>query len=134
MIRRGHDFEVRSPAFVILVPDDRWWVATWNPELPDSPFRHAVYVDICTPPTWEAEIVEAIDLDLDVAETHQGTVERLDQDEFDEHRVALGYPPEVVAAATAASVEVAAAMVERRPPFDGRGALWLEHLADLSSS
>ena len=44
-----------------------------------------------------------VDLDLDVRRRRWGVIERLDDDEFAEHRVRFGYPDEVVTQATAAS-------------------------------
>ena len=38
----------------------------------------------------------AVDLDLDVVRRTDGTVYVDDEDEFAEHRVSFGYPPEVV--------------------------------------
>lgn len=44
-----------------------------------------------------------IDLDLDVVRWLDGSVEIIDVEEFEEHRVALDYPGELVAGAVDAS-------------------------------
>ena len=42
-----------------------------------------------------------VDLDLDVVLTRDGDLLLDDEDEFDQHRVTLGYPDDLVAAGTA---------------------------------
>jgi predicted RNA-binding protein associated with RNAse of E/G family len=110
--------------FVVLVPEDRWWIASWNdvqqPEI-------EVYVDITTAPRWLNEgVVTAIDLDLDVARLRDGRVELWDEDEFEEHRVRFAYPQDVVDRASATAQEVITAVEGRDEPFGEVGARWLE--------
>jgi hypothetical protein len=88
------------------------------------------YVDMTTVPTWHGRTVRAVDLDLDVIERLDRTVFVDDQDEFDEHRVELGYPREVVDLAMATRDLVLTAVTTKLPPFDGRSARWLEALRD----
>src|SRR3954452_3331405 len=54
------------------------------------------YVDMTTVPVWDDHTVRAVALDLDVIEALDRTVFVDDQDEFDEHRVSLGYPDDIV--------------------------------------
>ena len=75
--------------------------------------------------------MRAVDLDLDVIEALDRTVFVDDEDEFEEHRVAYGYPPEIVELATATSDLVHRAVTQKAPPFDGRSAPWLELLGRL---
>ncbi len=49
-----------------------------------------------------------------------------DEDEFEEHRVALGYPREVVDLAMATRDMVLAAVRDRHPPFDGSAEPWFD--------
>jgi protein associated with RNAse G/E len=52
-----------------------------------------------------------------------------DEDEFDEHRIAFGYPPEVVELARRSCDEVLSAVTSRVPPYDGPTAQrWLDVL------
>lgn len=110
--------------FVQLVPPDRWWTAIFN-----QGFRTDVYVDITTVATWPAaDRVEMVDLDLDVIRLRDGTVYVDDEDEFDQHRVELGYPPRMVDSARGAAARVALDLERSAPPFDGSAGPWLNEL------
>ena len=88
--------------------DERWWLATFHG--PGGNLGAATYVDITTPPVWDGTTVRAVDLDLDVLEGESGRVWIDDEDEFAQHRVTLGYPAPVVAAAMRSCDRVQAAM------------------------
>ena len=49
-----------------------------------------------TRPVLEEGTVTAVNLDLDVVRYFDGRVEVLDEDEFAEHQVQLGYPAELI--------------------------------------
>jgi protein associated with RNAse G/E len=70
-----------------------------------------------------------VDLDLDVVLTREGHLFVDDEDEFAEHQVSLGYPPEVVALAEDAARTVLAAVAEGREPFATVGHAWLRRVA-----
>jgi protein associated with RNAse G/E len=115
---------VEAP-FAMLMPRDAWWTATFNAE----PHRTEIYCDITTVPAWPTPAeVTMVDLDLDVRRRRAGAVERLDDDEFAEHRVRFGYPPEVVAAAEAAADWLLTAVRDRVEPFDRGYHHWLRHV------
>jgi len=78
----------------------------------------SVYVDMTTPPVWNGATVHAVDLDLDVVRGVTGRVWVDDEDEFAEHRVALGYPDEIVTLASASCDRIEALVREGVPPFD----------------
>ena len=107
---------------VMLVPDTGCWTAYWN-------WRDAgqieVYVDVTTKPVRTADSVTAVDLDLDVIRFEDGRVELVDEDEFAEHQVKYGYPPEIIAQAKDTADELVQAMNARIEPFDKVGAGWL---------
>lgn len=63
-----------------------------------------------------------VDLDLDVVRTWDGAVEVVDEDEFGEHRLVLGYPEPIVKAALRSVVDVREAMTAGTGPFDGQEA------------
>ena len=92
-----------------------------------------VYVDMTTPPVWDGEVVRAVDLDLDVIRMREGSVVVDDEDEFAEHQVTLGYPPEVVALAEASRDRVHAAILDEAPPYDGSHERWLAVLHGLTA-
>jgi len=122
-MRRGPDEPIfLTHDFVMLVPADAWWIAFWNgPGETDI----AVYVDVTTPPVETADATDAVDLDLDVVRTRDGTVELLDEDEFAEHRARYGYPDDVVARAVATADDLVARISNRTEPFDETGTAWL---------
>lgn len=80
-------------AYVMLVPPDKWWTATFcadpGPEM---------YCDVCTVPEWSADgtVLHMVDLDLDVVRPHGGEAHIEDEEQFAEHRVRYGYPDSVV--------------------------------------
>ena len=92
-----------------------------------------VYVDMTTPPVWDGATVRAVDLDLDVIQRLDGRVHVDDEDEFAEHRVELGYPPEIVALAEGSRDRIHAAIRDARAPFDGSHRRWQSALDGLTT-
>lgn len=95
------------------------------------PSQSLIYVDIATPPQWVAGDpveVRAVDLDLDVIRRIDGEVLVDDESEFDEHRVQLGYPDELVRAARADCAWVLQAVHDQAEPF---GRVWRGWLAQF---
>lgn len=110
-----------------------------------------LYVDVTTPATWDGQVLRSIDLDLDVIRlpaelpaggppapwaeppVGPGGVFVDDEDEFEEHRVAFGYPADVVAAARASCDEVLAAVHAGAAPYDGTHLRWLDELSRRSA-
>jgi hypothetical protein len=110
-------------------PDgERGWFAGFHGEPRDWV---DVYVDITTPPVWEGSTVRAVDLDLDVIRRVDDSVFVDDEDEFAEHRVAFGYPDDVVRAAAQSCDRVHEAVTRRLAPYDGSHGAWLAALRDL---
>jgi uncharacterized protein len=132
MSRPGVDFTTTNDQ-VGLVPAagtavGRAWLATFH-----GPGGSVwTYVDMTTVPKWDGRTIRAVDLDLDVVEALDRTVYVDDQDEFDEHRVAFGYPRDVVDLAMATRDVVLTAVRDKYPPFDGTSAPWLDLLRGLN--
>ncbi|MET0426441.1 MAG: DUF402 domain-containing protein, partial [Actinoplanes sp.] len=84
---------------VALVPESGDWIAHWNA----GKSRHEIYIDVTDRPVRSPDAIEVVDLDLDVVRLRDGTVEVLDEDEFEEHQRLYRYPPEVIAGARAAT-------------------------------
>ncbi len=122
-------------ASVTLVPaDGTWALASFH--APGIWCR--TYVDVTTPATWDrtgdVPVLRAVDLDLDVIRGGHGRVWVDDEDEFAEHRVTLGYPPEVVAAAEQSVGAVLAAVTDRVAPYDDHTpATWLQQVTGGSA-
>jgi uncharacterized protein len=108
--------------FVLLFPREAWWVALFNTEEHSS----AVYVDVTTVPEWQDDEVSMVDLDLDVVKRQTGEVYLDDVDEFSEHQLRYGYPPDVVTMAEETARMLMRAVADGAVPFDGdTHARWL---------
>lgn len=140
-------FEFRSEVdCVTLVPRDGWYAATFH-----APGIWCdLYVDMATPGIWDDDVLRAVDLDLDVIRMSPdfpsgsplGPQNRVagpgelfvdDEDEFAEHQVTCGYPPDVVASARAACDRVLAAARAGEAPYDGTHRSWLTLLASITA-
>ena len=133
MVRPGRDV-LSEHDQIGLVPrgDDevsRACLATFH----QAPSHVWVYVDMTTPPVWDASTIRAVDLDLDVIRGRDGDVVVDDEDEFAEHQVELGYPPEVVSLAEASRDRVRAAIVAEDAPYDGSHERWQRSLDALTA-
>lgn len=84
-------------------------------------------MDITTPPEWDGSRLTFIDLDLDVICRLDGTVEIIDQDEFEENRTTYDYPDELVEGAIAAADRAAALLRAGTEPFDETAEGWIEN-------
>ena len=114
-----------------LSDEERGWLATFHGEPRDSV---AIYVDITTPPLWDGATLRTVDLDLDVIRRVDDTVLVDDEDEFAEHQVAFGYPPEIIALAEASRDRVYAAILDEDAPYDGCHERWLLALEALTTA
>lgn len=129
MARPGRSF-IDTAAWLTLVPaNGAAWLGTFN-----TPEHHlGIYIDLTTPPTWHDGKLEMIDMDLDVVVPRDDREPFIDdQDEFAEHTIAYGYPDDVVALIQTTATELLAAVIDRRPPFDGTAEHWLDELARIS--
>lgn len=119
-IRRGadvstHDGSMSRFDFEALVhfPIDGWWSALFLVGAPVD-----LHVDVSTPATVIDGIVTTTDLDLDVV-VRNGTVELLDEDEFEAHRAQHAYPETHVRAALHAAHVIQTLIAAGACPFDG---------------
>jgi uncharacterized protein len=126
VMQRGDEPPVTlDHAFVSLIPATGCWIAHFN-----APGRTqtAVYVDVTDRPVLSGGVVHAVDLDLDVVRLRDGTVEVLDEDEFAEHQIRYGYPPQVIAQALATTDNLVKLITARAEPFGEAGPTWLNRL------
>lgn len=97
---------------VVLFPRDKWFTASFN----GQPAKTEIYCDITSPVEFVSdELITMVDLDLDVLRRWTGEVEIDDEDEFAEHQMRYGYPPEVIAEAQASCDWLAANVVTAEP-------------------
>jgi uncharacterized protein len=124
LLQRGFEDPIVQPHdFIVLVPAKGCWIATWNdPGQTDI----SIYVDVTTEPSIHADVVSAVDLDLDVVRLRDGTVRVLDEDEFADHQTRYKYPADVVEQARATSDDLVARLTAGTEPFAAVGAAWLE--------
>jgi protein associated with RNAse G/E len=133
-VHRGPDELFVGPyAVVWCVPRDDWFMAHFLVGHP----RLDIYVDVITPAVWNERGARMVDLDFDVVvwrdDARMGVVELVDADEFEQHRVELAYPDELVADARRAAGDVFARVQARTGPFSGTAAApWLAALADIA--
>jgi protein associated with RNAse G/E len=113
---------------VFCAPEEGWWHLHYSGG--NSDYSH--FVDIVTPPRWVAgDRYEMIDLDLDVARHHDGTIEVQDEDEFAIHRVEFAYSHEMIRRAEEETRSIVTALETRREPFFDVAAAWLARLHPL---
>ena len=110
--RRGDEPPVLFPSTTLHLVSGDWWGGYWQ-----ESGEPEVYIDICTPAIWSEGRVTMIDLDLDVIRERSGAVHVLDEDEFAEHQVALGYPRDLIEDARAACERVRAMLERDEEPF-----------------
>ena len=99
---------------VELYFEDRWY-NVWH--FPDDA-THLWYCNVALPASFDGKTLRWVDLDIDIRCYRDGAPEVLDEDEFEQHRVELGYPDEVVEGALAARDEALRLAQERVFPFD----------------
>ena len=131
VLQRGQeDPIVWNRPFVQLIQPGTPWIPIWNTE----PTKTEIYVDVTTVPKRPSiDRFEAVDVDLDVAKLVDGTIQILDEDEFEEHQVSLHYPAWLVDQARATTAEVVVAMEIGKTPFDGAHEPWFERLGELEA-
>jgi hypothetical protein len=105
---------------VQLLPKDNWWAAWWWED------EHWVSVDICTPPRLHGSTWQYVDLDLDLVLLADGSVEVVDQEEFDQAVSTGSIPRDMADEAAAACQAVRRAMSAGEEPFRSAGWRWLE--------
>lgn len=118
--RPGLAFDSRVES-VTLLPHDDWCAMTFH-----SPGIWAdVYVDLATPTIWEGTTARLVDLDLDVVRRSDGSIYLDDEDEFEQHRVQLGYPDDVISRTRERADSLQRDLAQGRGAFDGRSQSFL---------
>jgi hypothetical protein len=99
-------------------------------------FQHVdpvVDVDIALPSSWDGDVLEEVDLELDVQRFLDGRVELRDEDELARVRARWAMPADVVASALETAAQVLYLVRTRAEPFDTVGHAWLDRfLAQVS--
>lgn len=125
-LRRGSDEPiVAKHRFIKVIPTGQWWTGIWNDVTQGVGRSIRTYVDVITPAVWDGDAVHMVDLDLDVVRRSDGTVEVDDEDEFEEHKVAFGYPDHIVDRARAETAQLVLGIESGKEPFGEVGERWL---------
>jgi hypothetical protein len=126
--RPGRSFPAEADN-VTLVPPSGDYAATFNA----PPGTYRVYIDIAWDVQWRDGEPTGIDMDLDVVDARDGRGIWIDdRDEWEEHRVAYGYPLDIVAELERLAVDLEKRVTEHGAPFDAdTPAQWLARLRAL---
>ncbi len=96
---------------------DRWY-NVMRLEHPQGRGLEGWYCNVTTPVQFDGENVRYADLDLDVRVSASGVPEVLDEDEFLENSMRMGYPPEVIEHARRAVDELLELVESGQFPFE----------------
>lgn len=125
--RPGRTFLPQHPN-VTLVPPGGDWVFTRNA----APHRTRTYIDLSWDVRWRDGEPAGFDMDLDVVDREGAGVYIDDRDEWEEHRVAYGYPHEVVERLEMLAIDLERRVVAGEAPFDdATPAAWFGRLDAL---
>jgi uncharacterized protein len=114
--RPGRDVVAAAPNVTLLPPSGEWAFTHNAP-----PSRTRVYIDLAWDAGWnEAGEPVGIDMDLDVVEHAARGIWIDDRDEWDEHRVHYGYPPDIVERLERVAIDLEVRVRRRDAPFDDR--------------
>lgn len=123
---------------VWCVPDDGWFMCHFLADHPDL----EIYIDIAMPAVWSGRGARLVDVDFDVVvwradspRAAGGRIQLVDEDEFEQHSVELGYPAEVIDGARRAAADVLARTEAGEPPFTWSTARpWMEQLRRVEAA
>lgn len=95
---------------------DRWYNVWHFRE--HTTYDNLWYSNIAMPARFDGKTLRWVDLDLDIRCHLDGSIRVLDEDEFEQNRIEMGYPSEVVERAFAARDEVLRLGKDGTFPFD----------------
>lgn len=107
-----------SPAHFIAFLSPRQPVTVWV-AFDDAGKRTLIHGDICQPAVVREGEASFVDLDLDLIVEGENPAYARDLEEFAQHRVTMGYPPDVVRLAWSALRQVSESYAAAAFPFDG---------------
>lgn len=126
-VRPGLEFLADGPNVTLIPPTGDYAMTVHG-----SPRRVRIYIDIAWDIRWEQRQPTGIDMDLDVVKAIDGRGLFIDdRDEWDEHRVAYGYPLELVDRLDALAIDLERRVAAAQAPFDDATPdAWLARLAE----
>jgi len=113
--RKGSWFE--APDGLLEIYFKEKWYNVWH-ICEQNSYRNIIYANICMPAVLEGNVLEWVDLDLDFRVHMNGSIELLDEEEFERNSRRMGYSERVVKNARAACDEVMNRFERGEFPFD----------------
>ncbi len=114
---RSARWETTQDGLLMLFFTNRWY-NVWHIADQQSHFNR-IYANIALPARWvNGNTLEWVDLDLDIRVHLDGSIVLLDEDEFLENQLRMGYPPDVVTQAQVAAQEALHLCQQGSYPFD----------------
>ncbi|RSL32564.1 DUF402 domain-containing protein [Salibacterium salarium] len=108
----GRTWRTREPA-ICYFHKDKWFNMIGMVRYDGIHF----YCNIGTPFVWDEEALKYIDYDLDIKVFPDMTYHILDEDEYEDHKVKMGYPPEIQTKVLEALEELQSWIYQRKGPF-----------------
>lgn len=93
------------------------WYNVWN-ICEQVSHTNLMYVNISMPATFQASVLEWVDLDLDYRVHLDGSVERLDRADFEKNVQLMRYPSDLIEQANIACQQAEAGLRSKAYPFD----------------
>ena len=95
----------------------RKWYNIWHIGMQNS-YTNLMYVNVAMPAVLAGDTLEWVDLDLDYRVHLDGSIQLMDEDEFQQNQQRLNYPPELIEQVHAACREVEHGLKQNQFPFD----------------
>jgi protein associated with RNAse G/E len=116
-VYRRQRWETAPDGLLMLFFTNRWY-NVWHIADQHSHLNH-IYANIARPARWvDSSTLEWVDLDLDIRVHLDGSIVLLDEEEFLENQLRMGYPPDVVTQARSATQEALDLCQQGCYPFD----------------
>lgn len=118
---RGYDHRRReafeAPDGLIELYFKARWYAVWH-ICEQHSARNQMYIHLAMPATASPDGIAWVDLDLDYRAHLDGSLERLDEDEYQVNRARMGYPPALHAQVQAACAAIETGYARQSAAFD----------------
>jgi protein associated with RNAse G/E len=108
---------LQTPDGLLEIYLKRKWYNVWHIAVQNS-YTNLKYVNIAKPAILVGETLEWVDLDLDYRIHLDGSVQRMDEGEFQQNQKRLKYPPKLIEQVHAACREVENGLKQKKFPFN----------------
>jgi len=108
---------LETPDGLLEIYLKRKWYNVWHIAVQNS-YTNLMYVNIAMPAVLEGDKLEWVDLELDYRLHLDGSIQLMDEDEFEQNQQRFNYPPELIEQVHAACREVEVGLKQKKFPFD----------------